>query len=210
LLQIVADAALVTTGEGNTVTVMVSGALGQPAAIEVALTIYCTVPDTELLGLVKVWLMVLPLPADAPVMPPVIAPIVHANVLGVVAVRLIFGPVPLHVVAVGAFVMTGVGNTVTVAMMLNGAPTQPLADVGVTMYSTEPEAEVLGLVSTWLITFPLPGDAPVIPPVTVPTVHVNVLGVLAVNAIFGLPPLQILVAGGVVIAGFGFTVTVIV
>jgi hypothetical protein len=47
-------------------------------------------------------------------------------------------------------------------------------------------------------------------PVIVPTVHVNVLGVLAVNAIFGLVPLQILFVAALVTAGVGLTVTVIV
>jgi hypothetical protein len=118
-----------------------------------------------------------------------------------------FGPVPLHVLAVGALVIAGVGNTVTVAVIVNGAPTQPAFEVGVTIYSTEPELVVLGLFSTWLITDPVPAVAPVIPPLTVPIVHANVLGVLAVRLMFGFPPLQILVAGGVVIDGIGFTVT---
>jgi hypothetical protein len=145
--------------------------------------------------------------ATAPLIPPVIVPIVQINVLGVVAVSVIFGPVPLHVLAVGAFVIAGVGKTVTVAVIVNGAPTQPAVEVGVTIYSTEPELTVLGLFSTWLIILPDPATAPVMPPVTVPIVHENVLGVLADKLMFGLPPLQILVAGGVVIDGIGFTVT---
>jgi hypothetical protein len=58
--------------------------------------------------------MVLPEPALAPVIPPVIVPIVQANVLGAVAVSEIFGPVALHVEAVAAVVTEGVGFTVTV------------------------------------------------------------------------------------------------
>ena len=189
---------------------IVSTGLGQPPAIDVAVTRYCTLPEAEVLGLVSTWLMVFPFPALAPVTPPVTAPIVHTKVLGVVAVRLISGLVPLQVESAGAFVIIGVGNTVTVAMMLKGAPTQPLADVGVTIYSTVPEEAALGLVSTWLMTLPVPAEAPVIPPVIVPMVQVNVLGTLAVSGIFGLPPLQILVAGGVVICGLGFTNTVTV
>ena len=69
-----------------------------------------------MLGLVSTWLMVLPDPALAPVMPPVIVPMVQVNVLGTVAVRLIFGPVPLHVAAVLAVVTTGVGCTVTIML----------------------------------------------------------------------------------------------
>lgn len=87
--------------------------------------------------------------------------------------------------------------------MVNGAPTQPKVDTGVTIYSTDPEEVELGLVSTSLITIPDPGLAPAMLPVIVPTVQVNVLAVLAVKAILGLPPLQIVVAGGVVIAGIG-------
>jgi hypothetical protein len=141
------------------------------------------------------------------VIPPVIVPIVQTNVLGVLAVKVIFGPVPLHVLAVGAFVIAGVGNTVTVAVMVNGAPTQPAFEVGVTTYSTLPDETELGLVSTWLIVAPLPAVAPLMLPVMVPTVQLNVLGVVADNAMFGFPPLQILVLAGLVIAGIGFTVT---
>ena len=48
------------------------------------------------------------------------------------------------------------------------------------------------------------------PPVMVPIVHVNVLAVLDVRLILGPVPLQVLAVLGVVTAGFGFTVTVIV
>jgi hypothetical protein len=58
--------------------------------------------------------MVPPDPADAPVMPPVIVPMVHANVLGALEVRVIFGPAPLQVEAVAPFVTVGLGLTVTV------------------------------------------------------------------------------------------------
>jgi hypothetical protein len=59
-------------------------------------------------------LIVEPLPAVAPVIPPVIVPIVHANVLGTLEVKEIFGPAPLHVVPVLAVVTVGAGFTVTV------------------------------------------------------------------------------------------------
>jgi hypothetical protein len=59
-------------------------------------------------------LIVLPDPALAPVMPPVIVPIVHANVLGVLEVSEIFGLVALQTATVAAFVTAGVGLTVTV------------------------------------------------------------------------------------------------
>ncbi len=47
---------------------------------------------------------------------------------------------------VEAFVTKGVGCTVTV--MVNGGPMQPAVEVGVTIYWTVPEVELLGLVST--------------------------------------------------------------
>ena len=53
-------------------------------------------------------------------------------------------------------------------------------------------------------------DAPVIPPVIVPTVHVKVDAALAVRAIFVAVALQIVTVLAVVTTGVGFTVTVIV
>ena len=57
---------------------------------------------------------------------------------------------------------------------------------------------------------PDPLLAPVIPPVMVPTVHENELGVEADKAISGLVPLHIVAVASDVIVGLGFTVTVIV
>ena len=67
-----------------------------------------------LLGLVSVWLIVLPLPALAPVIPPVIVPIVQVNVLEADEVREIFGLVLLQIARVDGFVTAGVGLTLTV------------------------------------------------------------------------------------------------
>ncbi len=58
--------------------------------------------------------MVAPEPALAPVMPPVIAPIVQAKLLGTLDINVIFGLVPLQVLAVGELVTIGSGLTVTV------------------------------------------------------------------------------------------------
>ena len=58
--------------------------------------------------------MVAPDPALAPVIPPVIFPIVQEKLLGALAVNEIFGPVPLQVIAVAGLVTAGVGFTVTV------------------------------------------------------------------------------------------------
>jgi hypothetical protein len=83
-------------------------------------------------------------------------------------------------------------------------------DVGVTIYSTLPAVVLLGFVNTWLIVLPEPALAPVILPVIVPIVQVKLLATLAVNAIFGPTPLQVLFVGAVVTTGVGVTATVIV
>ena len=81
----------------------------------------------------------------APVIEPVIVPIVQAKPLGTLEVKAIFGLVPLHVVAVAELVTAGLGLTVTV--IVNGVPAQvPVVAVGVTMYSTEPAETLLELV----------------------------------------------------------------
>ncbi len=67
-----------------------------------------------LLGLVSVWLIVVPDPLLAPVIPPVMVPTVQVKVLGVVADNEMFGPLPLQVDAVLAVVTAGVGSTETV------------------------------------------------------------------------------------------------
>jgi hypothetical protein len=58
--------------------------------------------------------MVPPLPGLAPVIPPGLVPIVHANVLGTLPVNAMFVLVLLQIDAVPAVVTTGVGLTVTV------------------------------------------------------------------------------------------------
>ena len=138
------------------------------------------------------------------------APIVQEKLLGTEAVRVMFGLPPEQIAAAGAFVTAGVGFTVTVIVYGVAAAQFPAVDVGVTIYSTVPAVVLLGLVSVWLIRLPAPAVAPVIPPVTVPMVHVNVLAVLAVSVIFGLVALQICTEAGLVTAGVGLTVTVIV
>jgi hypothetical protein len=90
--------------------------------------------------------MVAPEELLAPVMLPVIVPIVHAKLLGALAVNAIFGPVPLQVLAVAALVTAGLGLTVTV--IVNAEPAHdPVVDVGVTRYSTLPAVALLGLVN---------------------------------------------------------------
>lgn len=55
-----------------------------------------------------------PVPALAPVMPPVMVPTVQLKVLAALAVRPMLGLVPLQIAVVGAVVTTGLGLTVTV------------------------------------------------------------------------------------------------
>ena len=61
-----------------------------------------------------------------------------------------------------------------------------------------------------MMLLPDPAVAPVIPPVTAPIVHAKFEGVLDVSAMLVLVPLQIAAVGGVVTAGVGCTVTVMV
>jgi len=207
-LQITKGLAVDIFGIGFTVTIMLYGEPIQEPIVEVGVTRYSTVPDAALLGFVRIWLIVLPEPAEAPVILPVIVPTAHVKLLGALAVKAIFGPVPLQVLAVAAVVTTGVGLTATTILL--AAPIhKPVIEVGVTRYSTVPAVALLGLVRTWLIVLPEFGVAPVIPPVTAPIVHAKVLGVLAVNAIFGPVPLQVLAVAVFVTAGVGLTVTTI-
>ena len=81
--------------------------------VDVGVTLYSTLPADVLLGLVRTSSIADPEPALAPVILPEIVPTVQVKLLAVEAVRLIFGLVPLQVLAVAAFVTTGVGLTVT-------------------------------------------------------------------------------------------------
>jgi hypothetical protein len=208
-LQIVAVAGLFTAGVGFTVTVILYGAPAQFPVVDVGVIMYSTEPAVELPGFVSVWLIVLPAPAVAPVMPHVIVPIVQEKLDGALEVRLIFVPVLLHIDFVAGFVTAGVGLTVTV--MVYGAPTQlPVTDVGVTIYSTLPAVALPGLFNVWLMVDPEPAVAPVMLPEIVPIVQVNVLGTLAASEMFGLVALQIAAVEGFVTTGVGFTVTVMV
>jgi hypothetical protein len=163
-----------------------------------------------LLGLESVWLIVVPDPADAPEILPVMAPIVHANVDGALAASVMFGLVALQIDTVDGLVTTGVGFTVTTIEYGARLTQAPDVDVGVTRYSTEPAVELLGLFSTWLIELPDAADAPVIPPFIVPIVHEKLAGVVDVSAMFGLVALQIVAVAEFVTTGLGFTVTVMV
>lgn len=159
--------------------------------------------------MVSAWLMVEPELALAPLIPPVIVPIVQVKVLAKVAVKPIFVVVPLQMVAVFTVVTAGAGLTVTV--IVKGVPAQdPAIAVGVTKYVTVPDAISLGFTSISLIVPPEVAVAPVMPPDVEPIVQEKLLGVLDVNKIFALVPLQTLVVGELVTIGVGLTVTIIV
>jgi hypothetical protein len=97
-----------------TVTVIVNGAPVQEPVMETGVTIYSTEPDTVLLGSVNTWSIKDPEPAEAPVTPPVMFPMVQVKVLGVLDVRVILGLVLLQILAVEGVVTLGSGLTVTV------------------------------------------------------------------------------------------------
>ena len=108
-LQIAVLLLAVTNGSGLTVTVIAYVAPTHDPVTAVGVTRYSTVPATRLLGLVNTWLMVDPEPLLAPVILPEMVPIVQVKLLGTEAVKMIFGLVPLHIVAVLAVVTAGVG-----------------------------------------------------------------------------------------------------
>ena len=79
-----------------------------------------------------------------------------------------------------------------------------MVEVGVTIYSTVPDVVLLPFSNISLIVLPDPGLVyPMMPPVTVPTVHAKLLGALAVNAIFVFVLLQMLLVDAFVTAGLG-------
>jgi hypothetical protein len=133
----------------------------------------------------------------------VIDPTDQLNILGVVAVKAMFVAEALQISAILDVVTTGVGLTVT--MIEYGAPGHAgvVVEVGVMIYSTVPAVALLGLDKVCAILLPDPFDAPVMPPVIVPTVHVNVLAADAVSAILVAVLLQIELVFGVVTTGVG-------
>ena len=81
--------------------------------MEVGVTINWTVPETAP-GFVSVWIMVEPDPATAPVIPPVMVPMVHVNVLGILAAKAILVALLEQTCAVLDVVTVGLGLTVMV------------------------------------------------------------------------------------------------
>lgn len=70
-----------------------------------------------LLGSVSVWLILPPLPVEAPVTEPVIVPSVHVKVLDTEAVNVIPVPVPLQIPSEVALVTDGTVLTVKVTVL---------------------------------------------------------------------------------------------
>jgi hypothetical protein len=109
-------------------------------------------------------------------------------------------------VLTGCEVMLAGGFTVTVIVI--GVPTQPpVIAVGVTMYWTVPGA-VLVFVSVCAIALPVAAAAPVMLPVTVPTVQLKLLAMSAVKGIFVVAPLQIGPGATAAATGLEFTTNV--
>jgi len=98
---------------GLTVIVIMYGSLGQDPVVDVAITIYCTVPSV-VPRFINCWIIVGPLPVLAPVIFPDIDPIVQEKVLGTVASKVIFVDCLEQIVAVAVVMIAGLGLTVIV------------------------------------------------------------------------------------------------
>lgn len=92
-------------------------------------------------------MILLPLPAASPVIPPPTGPNVQLKLLGVDAVNAKAVLLVLQIVSVViAFVTTGVGFTVTVKLV--ALPIQlPTVEVGITLYMILPAVVLTGLVN---------------------------------------------------------------
>lgn len=127
-LHSVSRLVVVTSGVGLTVTIILLVIPGHELAVGV--TIYVTVPAV-VPGLVSTCDIAGPLFAVAPVIPPVIAPIVQLYVApATLLLRVMFVLVALHIVVGPVYVTFGVGLTVTT--MSTGAPGHEFAS-GVTL-----------------------------------------------------------------------------
>ena len=96
--------------------VMVKDDPVQPPGDETGVMMYSTVPGLAFDGFVSTWLMLVPDPFEAPVIPPVTVPMVQEKDDGMVAASEISEPVPLQIFFAGRFVMMGSGSMVTVTV----------------------------------------------------------------------------------------------
>lgn len=181
--QMVCEAGVaVATGFGFTVIVTV---IGEPAHVPaVGVIVYTAVPAAVDVA-VRVWLILEPLPAEAPLT--FIWTTVHEYVEpAIVLDKAIPVEFPEQIVCeAGVAVATGGGFTVIVTVI--GFPTHPFA-VGVTVYTAVPALEVVAL-SVCAILVPLPAEAPETFVCTTVQAKV-VLPILLVNEIEGAVPEQ--------------------
>jgi hypothetical protein len=127
-LQIVRlEGVAVVLGIGVTVTMTVIGDPKQPLE-DVGVIVYVAVPGTLPL-VIKVWVIDVPLPLDAPVTP--FSSTIQLNVVPDRSeLRAISVVLPLHIFRLEGVAMTfGFGLTVTTTVM--GDPMHPFEDVGV-------------------------------------------------------------------------------
>jgi hypothetical protein len=111
-----------------------------PASLNCAgVAVEFTVPEADP-GLLNVCAIVAPDPAEAPVIPPVIVPIVQEKLLGILEVRLILVAIPLQVCDVAEVVILGIAFTV--AVVVDAGLVHPFK-VTVTEYT--PDAAVVAL-----------------------------------------------------------------
>lgn len=103
-------------------------------------------------GLVRIWSIVEPDPALAPVMPPVTVPMVQLKSEAIFEVRLMPVPVPEQIVRLEALVTVGTGFTVRVK--LNGVPVHPLAAGVTVIVAVTGEVEALAAVKEGILPDP--------------------------------------------------------
>lgn len=97
-LQIAAVDALVTKGFGSTLIIIVLLEPVQVPLDAMGVTMYSIVPVVEFDGLLSVWMMLEPEPGVAPVIPPVMVPMLQLNDEGMLAERFTDVEVPLQMV----------------------------------------------------------------------------------------------------------------
>ena len=170
---------LVSCGIGFTLTVRNVGAPTQPAGIvvntEVGITVKTIVPTRELPVLVSVGLIGEPAPERVADVTEAVFDTVQLNVLNVEVLSATFmsGPAPLQICVTMLLIC---GNGFTDTVIRAGTPKQNRGEVGTTLYTTVPIAELLGLCRLSLIIdeFTVLNEPPVMPPVTLLCSHVYV------------------------------------
>lgn len=127
LLQVDAVDEVETEGDGFTVTLTSVAEPEQPPPLDVGVTLYTITPIELLLGLVRLSVIVEPLPGSPPDTVPAFA-IVQLKLLDVLDVNVMLSGTPLQVLLLVPLVRDGAGLTLTVTVV--GLPTQPKLEVG--------------------------------------------------------------------------------